>query len=193
LEALDAQAIVLSEHVDYWDHQGWRDPWSSRASTLRQEAYARQLGIQGPYTPQMVIDGRVEFNGSEGRRALDEIAKARTRTQAEIHLTRNATGVEIAIDATPHAGNVYVATAQESAESQVKGGENNGRRLRHVSILRSLKKVGTVKKGAGFHGTAEVAADAGRVIIFIQDGDAGTVHGAAMVEFRPQMNADTRR
>jgi hypothetical protein len=193
LEALDAQAIVLSEHVDYWDHQGWRDPWSSRASTLRQEAYARQLGKQGPYTPQMVIDGRVEFNGSDGRRALDEIANARAREKAEIHLTRSESGVEIAIDAAPHAGKVYMATAQESAESQVKGGENNGRRLRHVSILRSLKRVGVVKKGAGFRGTAEVPADAGRVIVFLQDGDAGAVYGAAVVEFRPQMNADGRR
>src|SRR5262249_37742009 len=107
-------------------------------------------------------------------------------------LTRNASGVEIAIDAAPHAGNVYVATAQESAESQVKGGENNGRRLRHVSILRNLKKVGSVKKGAGFRGAAEVA-DAGRVIVFVQDGDAGAVYGAAVVGFRPQMNADGRR
>ncbi|HKA00401.1 MAG TPA: DUF1223 domain-containing protein, partial [Candidatus Solibacter sp.] len=146
---------------------------------MRQEAYARQLGKQGPYTPQMVIDGRVEFNGSEGRRALDEIAKAGAREKAEIRLTRSAAGVEIAIDAAPHAGNVYVAIAQESAESQVKGGENNGRRLRHVSILRSLKKAGAVKKGAAYRGTAEVPADASRMIVFVQDGDGGAVYGAA--------------
>src|SRR3954454_5300470 len=55
LESLDRDAIVLSEHVDYWDRLGWRDPYSSHDSTLRQESYARIFGKDGPYTPQMVV------------------------------------------------------------------------------------------------------------------------------------------
>src|SRR5450759_466000 len=73
LESLDRQAIVLSEHVDYWDGLGWRDPFSGHANTQRQETYARGFGIEGPYTPQMVIDGVTEFVGTDARRAMDEI------------------------------------------------------------------------------------------------------------------------
>jgi len=184
LAALDSQAIVLGEHVDYWDHQGWRDRFSSHSNTLRQETYARHLGIEGPYTPQMVIDGAAEFNGSDKKRAHEEIA-SRARGKSEIRLARAAAGLEINIDPVPHAADVMLALVQPSADSQVAGGENKGRSLRHVAILRSLRKVGTAKKGGSFHQTLELPADAaaGRVVVFVQESDQGKVYGAALLEF----------
>src|SRR5438270_391996 len=82
LEQLDSHAIVLSEHVDYWDHQGWKDPWSSAQNTRRQESYGRGMGVDGAYTPQMIVDGSVVFNGSAAHRAAaaEPPATAPTRT-----------------------------------------------------------------------------------------------------------------
>src|SRR5881628_1654612 len=71
-----AQVVALEEHVDYWDDQGWRDPFSSHDWTTRQLAYADVLGNRNPYTPQMVGDGSVEFSGGRVEQALQSIAAA---------------------------------------------------------------------------------------------------------------------
>jgi hypothetical protein len=184
LESLDPQVIVLSEHVDYWDRLGWRDPYSSHANTLRQEGYARALGGQGPYTPQMVIDGATEFVGSDSQRAAGEIARARDRQKLGIRLTPGSTpgagSVRIEIDPAAKSADVMLALADDSGTSQVAAGENKGRTLHHVAILRSLRKIGTLKHGAAFTQTVEIPSGTGRVIVFVQDGAAGKVYGAAM-------------
>src|SRR6266480_7913832 len=52
-----ARIIVLSEHVDYWNHDGWVDPYSSRIFTDRQSAYSARFRLASPYTPEMVVEG----------------------------------------------------------------------------------------------------------------------------------------
>src|SRR5258706_12720574 len=68
-----AEIIVLSEHVDYWNHLGWRDPFSSAEFSKRQQNYARRFNRDGPYTPQMVVNGDTEFIGSDAKRAQQAI------------------------------------------------------------------------------------------------------------------------
>src|SRR6266568_7909820 len=72
-----AQLIVLSEHVDYWDDLGWKDTFSSHEFTVRQSVYAERLRLASPYTPQMVVDGNIQFVGSD--RALATQAFQKTR------------------------------------------------------------------------------------------------------------------
>src|SRR5713101_3272874 len=71
-----ADLIVLSEHVDYWNDIGWKDPYSSHEFSERQSAYAAQFGLGTIYTPQMIVDGHFEFVGSDERRAREAIANA---------------------------------------------------------------------------------------------------------------------
>src|ERR1700691_2578855 len=71
-----AQIIVLSEHVDYWNHLGWKDPFSSAAFSARQEMYAHRFSLDGPYTPEMVVNGSAECNGSDAQKAESAIRHA---------------------------------------------------------------------------------------------------------------------
>jgi hypothetical protein len=76
----NAEIIPLAFHVDYWDHQGWKDPFASKAFTARQRDYSRIFGSDRLYTPQMIVDGREEFVGSDealARRAAQTSASVR--------------------------------------------------------------------------------------------------------------------
>ncbi len=81
-----AEAIILEEHVDYWDDQGWRDPFASKAATERQEEYAKTLSAE-VYTPQMIVDGRTEILGSDEHAAERAIAKAIAGQKTDLELS----------------------------------------------------------------------------------------------------------
>jgi hypothetical protein len=182
LEYLDPQAIVLSEHVDYWNHDGWKDPFSLPVFTRRQEAYSRRFDLESAYTPEMVVDGETEFNGADGRRALAAISAADRRSKAEVRISRIGAGLLVEVGTPPASADILLILAQDSGTSEVSAGENNGRRLHHVAIVRSIRKIGSVKRGAGFSREIGLPPDAGsgRIVVFLQESDQGRVVGAAM-------------
>jgi hypothetical protein len=186
-----AQIIVLSEHVDYWNHLGWTDPFSSAAFSARQETYARRFGIDGPYTPEMVVDGSAECNGSDARKAEAAIRQAIEAPKVGIRMRAAPSGdaaVTLEVDTLPagkiHKANVYVAYAADSATSDVLRGENRGRTLRYVSIVGDIQQVGSVSGNAMLTKqlpirTAKAPAGS-RLIAFVQEAGNGRVWGAAM-------------
>jgi len=179
-----AQLIVLSEHVDYWNHDGWVDPYSSKASTARQEAYAHRFNLNGPYTPEMIVDGVTEFVGSDARKAETAIRNAMHEPTVPIRIVpAEADQVTVEVDPFPagqnHKANIYIAHAADSGDSDVLRGENQGRHLHHVAIVKEIQQIGKM----GGHGSFEkrVPVPAGsRLIVFAQDPSGGQVFGAAM-------------
>src|SRR5688572_1762117 len=75
------EIIAIGEHVDYWNHIGWTDRFSSASYSQRQAAYATKFGLGSVYTPQMVVDGAAELVGSERGAALRSIAEAAKRAK----------------------------------------------------------------------------------------------------------------
>jgi len=207
LEQLDAaqpirgaQLIVLSEHVDYWDRQGWPDPYASKALTERQMAYDRTLKIREPFTPQFIVDGTIDMRLSRRERISDQLhaASAVGKVPVSIESLRVETGAAPAISGVVNAeavpGNrsceLFVAVALDRADTQVLRGENRGQHLTHVAVLRELQRVGLVS-GAPVHQSFSLALPTGldgarlRVIAFLQQPGPGAVLGAAQQTIGP--------
>jgi hypothetical protein len=186
-----AQIIVLSEHVDYWNHLGWTDPYSSAAVTARQETYDRRFGLDGPYTPEMVVDGSAECNGSDARKAESAIRQAAGEPKVGIRIHAAAAAdaaVTVEVDPLPEGktrkANVYVAYAADAGTSDVLRGENCGRTLHHVAIAGQIQQVGTVNTRTVFKAQVPIRASdrpaGSRLIAFVQEAGVGRIWGAAL-------------
>ncbi len=81
-----ADVIALEEHVDYWNHDGWNDPYSSADWTQRQLNYGAAFKTEA-YTPQMVVDGQSQFVGSSARDASFAIQKAASSPKTDVAIT----------------------------------------------------------------------------------------------------------
>ncbi len=191
-----AQLIVLSEHVDYWNHIGWKDPYSDHSYSERQNAYAERFGLGSVYTPQMVVDGSSEFNGSDSGLADKAFAKALGAPTIPVRLSAISTDVSNILHAHIEVGTlastfaspqaeVYIAVALNRAESQVSAGENAGHKLTHVAVVRRFTKIGVLKQGQILTQDVRLKLDPEsdprnlRLIAFVQEPVQGRVLGAA--------------
>ena len=141
-----AEVIPLELHVDYWNQLGWADPFSSPDFTARQEQYARTLGGEGLYTPQMIVDGWVSGVGSSsGLRRGVEKAAARGKARLEVLVTSARPGLDVLVR--PPAGlsgRLLVALSEDRLSSKVERGENRGLTLAHAPVARLLVHDGPV-------------------------------------------------
>ena len=190
-----AELIVLSEHVDYWDHDGWKDPYSSPQWTARQKGYVTMLGLSDAYTPQIILDGNVEVrpaNAQQTKQSLEKAAGAQmmaVRIDGAALASGELTGrVEADGGAQKHSGEVYVAVALDKTLTDVLAGENDGKKLTNVAVVKDLVKIGKLEKGKNFDQTFRVkvwpGADAGnmRVVAFVQEPGQGRILGAGMTK-----------
>ena len=190
-----AQVIVLSEHVDYWDRLGWKDPSSSPVYTHRQEDYARRFRLSGAYTPQVVIDGVSEELGSDLGRIQDVIRHLSRESKLPVQISevfndaRGAAAVHIEAIAggkiSGHRPHLIVALADDSVTTDVPRGENSGRRLSHVAVVRVLTDAGPAQADGTFSVdiplTGQLARWQGkRLVAFLQDETQGPIRGAAL-------------
>jgi hypothetical protein len=174
------QIVALSEHVDYWDSLGWRDPYSSAVFTERQQTYAGRLRRSNIYTPQAVVDGRDDVLGSDEDGIRTAAARAAAGAHGTIDVRRSANGVHVAVTLPQHHGaEVFLAAVDDPPPARVARGENAGRTLSHVRVVRELKRVARVDgtAWAGDVGLDDQLARL-RLVAFVQEQATGRILAA---------------
>jgi hypothetical protein len=184
-----AQAIVLSEHVTYWNRLGWTDPFSFDAMTERQEDYGRRFGLDSSYTPQMVVDGIDQFVGSNAHAlvaAVEKDAKAPKLAIAIEGASWDHGSVQFSIKTNAPGGTkLFAALAADSTHAEVARGENAGRTLHHTAVVRVMMELkadaadGRPLKLPGGPLTQKTeSAGPVRLVVFLIDRKTGHVLGA---------------
>ena len=184
-----ADLILLGEHVEYWNGPGWKDRFSAPTFTERQYEYARRLHLATPYTPQVVVDGRLQTTGGNGTEIKRFIAEAsqKPKPATVILKTAGSEKLQVAVSApSDRKLQVLLAVTEDNLTTAVQGGENQGRTLKHAAVVRELRPIGKTADGR-FEKTVSVPLGHDwkkpdlRAIVLVQDTNSGVIEGAASI------------
>jgi hypothetical protein len=150
------QVVPLALHVDYWDYIGWKDPFAKGEFSSRQRKLAAMRRPVIVYTPQVLLQGR-DFRRWAGGDFAEQVARINSRAaRARIALAIRAIEPKaihaelsaMLFDPGEHkSAAVYLAAYENRLESEVKAGENRGRRLEHDFVVREW--IGPLAFGEG--------------------------------------------
>jgi len=190
-DTTSVQLVLLGEHVEYWNGQGWNDRFSAPTFTQRQYDYAKRFHLASAYTPQAVIDGHLQTTGGNAPALQKLIADAAHAPKtAAVTLNFVEPGkLQISVtDSTNAKQRVLLAVTEDNLTTSVGGGENGGRVLVHSAVVRELRSLGTLSKGK-FEKTVNVTdkqdwkRDDLRAVVLVQDTNDDVIHGGASLPF----------
>jgi hypothetical protein len=142
--------FILSFHVDYWNYLGWNDPFSQPQFSDRQRMYAAKFSLESIYTPQIVVNGKTEFVGSDETKLKTVVAGELGKemaSQLSIQTERRDNTVKLTYHTNEQDAVLNVALVQPDAIVSVKRGENSGRTLHHVNIVRAFRTTDASENG----------------------------------------------
>ena len=188
--------IALSLPITYWDILGWKDTFATEANTRRQKSYAQLMNRSGIYTPQMIIDGRIDVIGNQRDRVLKAVALRRGavghETSIPILLRKISNRIEIAIPrnakGSKSAGTIWVMRTLAQGSVSVGDGENRNRQLTYTNLVRDLQRAG---EWGGQSMKIDLPLNVGKlkydgVVVILQAEDFGPVLGAAALRIFDQ-------
>jgi hypothetical protein len=181
--------IALSLPITYWDILGWKDTFATDANTRRQKSYARTMNRSGIYTPQMILDGRLDVIGNQREHVMSALAMRANAITHELSvpvlLRRISNRIEIAIpkikDGEKNPATIWVMRVLGQGSVKIGDGENANRQLTYTNVVRDLQRAGEWNGQAMKIDLpvkiAKLSYDG--VVVILQAQDYGPVLGAA--------------
>jgi hypothetical protein len=178
--------VALAFHVDYWDSIGWRDQFGLPTSARRQHQYVETLGLSSAFTPQVVVDGRSSFVGSDKRRILAAIAEPLNMIPISVEVARGEITVSLPERQDRERYDVNLIAYLPQAVTNVGRGENSGRALREFNIVRQFRSLGVWNgRESVFRAPVDsFPGDATRVAVLLQRDQQGPIVGSATAVLR---------
>jgi len=150
------QVVPLALHVDYWDYIGWKDPFAKGEFAVRQHKLAKMRRPVIVYTPQVLLQGQ-DFRRWGSFAFPEAVARINAKpARARITLSIDAVtpgaiqarlGAQLIDPADLKNAAVYLAAYENKLASDVRAGENRGRRLEHDFVVREW--IGPIAFGEG--------------------------------------------
>jgi hypothetical protein len=186
-ESSGKPVYILAFHVDYWNRLGWKDQFSSAAFSQRQNQYAEWMKLSSVYTPQAVVNGNREFVGADESTLRQAVGAGLNKAASSgvslknVKISRGRIDLEYHTSGVTAGTSLLLAVIQKVGVSKVLKGENGGRTLSHVQIVRNLQ---TIDLGQELNGSASLDIPGGinsdnlEVIAFIQRNNNGEIIAA---------------
>lgn len=184
--AKNENVIALSCNVTYWNHLHWEDTLSQEFCTQRQRSYVRALESRGPYTPQIVINGRQTMVGSSGAKINRAIAhEAEKQPVKDIGLSLNENFLNVQLPETPGNDSYAVLLVAHGPEhyQEIPSGENRGRAVSYTNPVQKIISLGTwdgTSKKMDYD-VSNLKDAAGYVVLAQKNGVTGPIIAAAQI------------
>ena len=181
-----SDVLALTFHVQYWDDLGWRDRFGLPAATSRQSSYSHVLRLATVYTPQVVIDGRADFVGSDRKSIGSSLASPRTGVPVTIAVSDGQVMVDVGAQSDAAPCDVLLVAYLRTAVSPIGRGENAGHTLKEFNIVRDLRTLGRWAGEARQYRTriGALPADATDVAVLVQAAGQAPIIGAGTAALR---------
>lgn len=175
--------LVLTFPVDYWDYLGWADTFAKPEFAERQKAYVAKLSLHEPYTPQVIVDGRVQVSGAKTDK-LDRLVKEAIRAghnPPDIRFIAGGRRVDVGSGRAPKGGGEVWLVRYDPREQDVavKSGDNKGQTIVQKNVVREVKRLGAWKGHPMAFKLPKASEEGLKTVVIVQGAHGGRILGVA--------------